>query len=86
MSAVLKEEPQPMVEIRLREAQAGDASRWDAFVQAHDKGTFFHLFGWKTVIERTFGHPSRYLIAESDSGVHGVFHWCMSKVCCLATH
>ncbi|MGZ6434677.1 MAG: hypothetical protein ACXWRE_15180, partial [Pseudobdellovibrionaceae bacterium] len=32
----------------------------------HPNGTFFHLIGWKTVIERTFGHKSYYLIAESN--------------------
>jgi FemAB-related protein (PEP-CTERM system-associated) len=47
-----------------------DKERWDSYVLNHPNGTFFHLIGWKTVIERTFRHKSYYLIAESngDSG------------------
>jgi FemAB-related protein (PEP-CTERM system-associated) len=43
-----------------------DKERWDSYVLNHPKGTFFHLIGWKTVIEKTFGHKSYYLIAESN--------------------
>jgi FemAB-related protein (PEP-CTERM system-associated) len=43
-----------------------DKEQWDSYVSNHPKGTFFHLIGWKTVIERTFRHKSHYLIAESN--------------------
>lgn len=41
-----------------------DKPLWDSYVLNHFNGTFFHLIGWKTVIERTFHHKSYYLIAE----------------------
>ena len=58
--------------LEIREAAAGDEARWNAFVHAHAHGTFFHLFGWKTVLERAFRHPTHFLLAESDGVVRGV--------------
>ena len=43
---------------------------WDSYVQNHPHGTLYHLFGWKNVIERTYGHKTYYLMA-SNSGVLG---------------
>ncbi len=39
---------------------------------AHPGGTFFHLVGWKRVIERAFRHPTHYLIAERGGIIAGV--------------
>ncbi len=43
-----------------------DADRhgWDQFVMNHPQGSFFHLTGWKRVVEKSFGHRSFYLLAE----------------------
>ncbi|MBI1745179.1 MAG: FemAB family PEP-CTERM system-associated protein [Acidobacteria bacterium] len=41
-----------------------DAIHWDHFVRQHEDGSFFHLTGWKQVIERTFGYQSSYLSLE----------------------
>ena len=50
----------------------GDEQRWDEFVLAHPGGTFFHLAGWKRVIERAFRHPTHYLVSERSGIVTGV--------------
>ena len=52
--------------ITIRFYQQIDNERWDSFVFNHPKGTFFHLIGWKSVVEKTFHHKSYYLIAESS--------------------
>jgi len=52
------------VAVSVRPFRPGDEHRWDQFVCAHLSGTFFHLSGWKRVIERAFGHRTYYLIAE----------------------
>ncbi len=60
-----------MEKIAVRELSSdADAKRWDSFVFAHDEATFFHRVGWKTVIERSFGHKAYYLMAElaADDG------------------
>ncbi len=45
---------------------------WDAFVEAHDDGTFCHLAGWGEVFARAFGHEALYLWAERDGALTGV--------------
>jgi len=48
-----------MVTIRTIEKDQQDL--WDALVRANDHGTYFHLFGWSEVIEKTYGLRSSYL-------------------------
>jgi FemAB-related protein (PEP-CTERM system-associated) len=60
------------VAVAVRPFRAGDERRWDEFVFARSSGTFFHLSGWKRVIERAFGHCTHYLIAERGPVVTGV--------------
>ena len=58
--------------VAVRPFRGGDERRWDDFVLTRVNGTFFHLAGWKRVIERAFGHRTHYLIAERDGVVTGV--------------
>jgi FemAB-related protein (PEP-CTERM system-associated) len=58
--------------ITVRALDARDTARWDAFVEATPGGTFFHLSGWKRVIETAFKHRTYYLMAERDQSVTGV--------------
>jgi len=53
------------MEIRLY--KDSDRAHWDDYVTGHPMGTFFHLTGWKQVIEKSFRHKSHYLIAVSSS-------------------
>src|SRR5262252_4162339 len=41
--------------------------RWDAYVLAHSEGTFFHLLGWRRVLERAYPHRPFYLYDEDES-------------------
>ena len=59
-------------QVRLWTLGNGDRERWDAFVASCPEATFFHLTGWKNVLENVLGHPTFYLYAESDSGIEGV--------------
>jgi FemAB-related protein (PEP-CTERM system-associated) len=47
-------------------------ARWDAFVQECPEASFFHRAGWRTVIERSFGHRTHYIFAERDGVIKGV--------------
>ncbi len=50
-----------------------DRERWDAYVSAHPAARCCHLSAWKRVIERTFGHETRYLVSEGPGGaIEGV--------------
>jgi len=50
----------------------GDATEWDVFVKAQPGWTHFHLYGWKTAIERAFGHECIYLAAREHGKLVGV--------------
>lgn len=49
-----------------------DEKEWDAFVRRQDDATFFHLIGWKHIIEKTYKHKSCYLIAKEDGEIKGI--------------
>jgi FemAB-related protein (PEP-CTERM system-associated) len=56
----------------VRPFQASDSAAWDAYVRAHDSGTFFHLAAWQDVLREAFGHRCHYLLAERDGRIVGV--------------
>jgi FemAB-related protein (PEP-CTERM system-associated) len=49
-----------------------DERAWDAYVRDHPDSTFFHLSGWKSVIERAFRHRTHYLISRRNGILCGV--------------
>ena len=58
--------------VAIRPFRAGDERLWDDFVRAQSGGTFFHLSGWRRVIERAFRHRTYYLVAERGEILTGV--------------
>ena len=52
--------------------ESRDLSRWEDFVASHSQATNYHQIGWKTVIEKSFGHSTRYLMAMNDGEVAGI--------------
>jgi FemAB-related protein (PEP-CTERM system-associated) len=67
------------VKVTVRPFRDGDERRWNDFVLGAANGTFFHLAGWKRVIERAFGHRTYYLIAERAGAVSGVLPMTLVK-------
>jgi len=45
---------------------------WDKYVNEHPHGSFFHLSGWKKVIEQAYGHETVYLMALENNRIVGV--------------
>lgn len=64
--------PAPIGACSTRAFVASDRQAWNAFVEAHPEGSFFHLAEWSSVLERAFGHRSRYLCAERGGTLVGV--------------
>jgi FemAB-related protein (PEP-CTERM system-associated) len=56
----------------IRELDEANAGRWDAFVATCPDATFFHRAGWKTVIERSFGHRPYFFYVERGGEIAGV--------------
>jgi FemAB-related protein (PEP-CTERM system-associated) len=58
--------------VTVRPFRETDRAAWDAFVTAHPAGTFFHLTGWREIMENVFRHRTHYLVAESAGAIVGV--------------
>ena len=50
----------------------GERELWEKYVKAHPIATFYHQFGWKSAIEKSYGHRAYYLMAKEDGKVVGV--------------
>ncbi len=55
---------------------AGDREEWDDFVRRTPGGTFFHLIGWRDVLEDCFRFRSCYLLARRAAEIVGVLPLC----------
>jgi FemAB-related protein (PEP-CTERM system-associated) len=47
-------------------------TEWDRFVHEHPDSTGYHVWKWRTVFERAFGHRTEYLAATQGSDIVGV--------------
>ncbi len=57
---------------RVRAFEPGLAEAWDRFVHDQPRASFFHLIGWKRVIEKTFGYDPCYLYTERNGKITGI--------------
>jgi hypothetical protein len=51
---------------------SSEHQRWDDFVNASDNATFFHLSGWREIIEDFLGHKTYYLYVEREGEIVGI--------------
>jgi FemAB-related protein (PEP-CTERM system-associated) len=58
--------------LKIRHLTDAKYDEWDAFVFANSGATFFHRAGWKTVLERSFGHKTCFLYAEREGQIQGI--------------
>lgn len=58
--------------LQLKRLDDASTAAWDEYVQGAPNATFFHRAGWKTVLERAFGHKTHFLYAEMDGVIVGV--------------
>lgn len=59
--------------VRIDSFQTGDQDSWDRYVRAHPQGSFFHLAGWRRVMEEGLGHRSHFLTAKRGERIVGVY-------------
>jgi len=64
--------PAKVSDPQIRELDDATEPEWEAYVADHPQGSFFHKAGWRRVIQRTYGHTCRYLIAQGENDVVGV--------------
>ncbi|MDX2447350.1 MAG: FemAB family PEP-CTERM system-associated protein [Desulfobacterales bacterium] len=58
--------------MQVRSIGLDEDARWDEFVMSCQESTFFHLAGWRTVLEESFGHRCHFLVAEENDEIQGV--------------
>lgn len=46
----------------------GDGADWDDYVTGREGSSNYHRYGWRRVIEKSFGHRSFYLSARKQNG------------------
>lgn len=57
----------------VRQAQdPTDASRWERFLVNRPESTHCHRWGWKEIIEKSFGWQTFYLLAEERGEIRGL--------------
>ncbi|HQX27333.1 MAG TPA: FemAB family PEP-CTERM system-associated protein [Alphaproteobacteria bacterium] len=56
----------------ISELDSGHEEAWNDFVQNNPNGTFFHLAGWKKVMEGAFGFKTFYLMGKNGGSVTGI--------------
>jgi FemAB-related protein (PEP-CTERM system-associated) len=66
----------------VRPMEAADEAAWDEFVHACPQAGFFHLSGWKRVIEGSFRQKCPFLLAERGGSIGGVLPlvWVKSRL------
>lgn len=52
---------------------------WNDFVQNDPNGTFFHLAGWKKVMQEAFGFKTFYLLEKNGGSVTGILPLALVK-------
>jgi serine/alanine adding enzyme len=56
--------------VKIERLESTQTSAWDAYVHAHSKATLYHLSGWGSVVEKTYGHKTYYLMATKKELDH----------------
>jgi FemAB-related protein (PEP-CTERM system-associated) len=65
--------------LAIHQLSDSDFARWDAYVSNAPEATFFHRAGWKTVLERAFGHRAYFLYAEENGEIQGILPLAQNK-------
>ena len=47
-------------------------AEWDGYVTRHSEGSIDHLWRWREVFGRVFGHESAYIAAQRDGAIVGI--------------
>lgn len=58
----------PAINPTVIEMAGPESMEWDRYVLASPQATGYHLLGWRSVIEQSFGHRTYYLLAKDAQG------------------
>jgi FemAB-related protein (PEP-CTERM system-associated) len=58
--------------VTLHDATDADSAAWDRFVASRPEGSFYHLFGWRRVLQSSLGLEPVFLLARERGEIVGV--------------
>ena len=58
--------------LRIEKLTTQAEQEWDNYVQASDKGTFYHQIGWRNAVEGAYRWKSHYLVAKENAKIIGI--------------
>ncbi len=61
-----------ITKLHISVCQPEQYSDWDNYIKSHLEGTFFHLSGWKKIMEKSFSFNCPYLVAEANQKIVGL--------------
>ncbi|HIC90929.1 MAG TPA: peptidoglycan bridge formation protein FemAB, partial [Syntrophaceae bacterium] len=61
-----------LVTLEICNLEKNEEKEWDDYVCKSNSSTFYHMIGWKKVVEKTYGHKPIYLIAKEDGVIKGI--------------
>ena len=73
-------------DLPVAELQPGQEELWDAYVHRSPGAGFFHLAGWRRVLEKTYGHETRYLTVGDGGEVRGILPLFIVRSRIFGTH
>ncbi len=56
----------------IKRLDSSSLKSWDNYILKSEQGTFFHLSGWKQLVEKIFSHSTYYLYVEENGKITGV--------------
>lgn len=72
--------------IRIEEHDGSDSSGWDDLVRASKDGTVMHLYAWRKVLERAYGHRTFYLEGRDEGRLVAVLPLALIRSPWLTSH
>ncbi|MCO5183848.1 MAG: GNAT family N-acetyltransferase [Anaerolineae bacterium] len=61
-----------MADIIVGDLKPGEEALWDSYVRRKTDAGFMQLAGWKQVLDKTYGHETRYLVAREGDLICGI--------------
>src|SRR5215207_10328140 len=58
--------------ISVQDALDADAAAWDRYLESRPDGSFYHLFGWRRVLQSSLRLEPMYLLARDNGEIVGV--------------
>lgn len=70
----------------IRQITHSESQKWDDYVLNHSQSQQSHLYHWRQIIEKCFGHSTFYLIDETDGTIQGLCPLVLQKSSLFGTH